>query len=215
MILFLSLLAQLLEVDLEKIKGLLLYEDQKEEICTSMDCWNALTLKKKIYETEKIMKDFTLCFRLNLLSYRGKAKNHNLLRAKTNKYVLNKDMNRFWTSGFHYELNPVDGPGNGVITIQTFSDRLQDVIAEDGVYTIWPIYKTEVNANQWNSFCIGSNLHKRNIFLARNGEILHNFSQPELWAELNLGLDTSALEPFQVKTDSVEFFEYQIFRLKS
>ena len=183
----------------EKMKGFLLYEDQKQDICSnSKDCWNALTLKKKLYEKEKSMDDFTLCFRMNLLSYRGKGTGHNILRAKTSKYVTNKDMNRDWTTGFHYELNPVDGPGNGVITIQTFSDRLQDVIANDGVYTIWPIYKTEVNANQWNSFCIGSNIRARNIFLARNGYTIHNFSQPQLWADLNLGLDTSALEPFQV-----------------
>ena len=107
-------------------------------------------------------------------------------------------MNKFWTTGLWYELAPVDGPGNGVITVQTFNDRLQEVIAKDGLYTIWPIYETEVNANQWNSFCIGSNLQSRTIFLARNGKVLHNFTQPELWADLNIGLDTSALEPLQV-----------------
>ena len=32
------------------------------------------------------------------------------------------------------------------------------------------------------------------------GKTLHNFSQPELWADLNVGLDTSALEPLQVNT---------------
>ena len=179
-ILLLSLLALFLSGNTEKMKGFLLYEDQKPDICNSMKCWNVLTLKKKMYETEKSMKDFTLCFRMNLLSYRGKGKDHNILRAKTTKYVRNKDMNLDWTTGFHYELNPVDGQGNGVITIQTFSDKLQEVILNDGVYTIWPIYETEVNANQWNSFCIGSNLKDRNIFLARNGKTLHNFSQPDL-----------------------------------
>ena len=196
--LFMSLLAHLKQAKLEKIKGLLLYEDQKEKICESHDCWNALTLKKKIYDTEKTMEDFTFCFRINLLSYRGKAKRHKLITAKTNKYVLNKDTNNFWTTGLSYELFPVDGPGNGVITVQTFNDRLQEVIATDGLYTIWPIYETEVNANQWNSFCIGSNLQSRTIFLARNGKVLHNFTQPELWADLNIGLDTSILEPLQV-----------------
>ena len=155
-----------------------------------------------MYKEEKSMDDFTLCFRMNLLSYRKKGKNHGILRAKTNKYVTNKDMKKEWTTGFHYALTPVDGQGNGVITIQTFNDRLQEVIAHDGVYTIWPIYETEVNANQWNSFCIGSNLRDRNIFLVRNGYTLHNFSQPQLWADLNLGLDTSALEPFYVRNDA-------------
>ena len=183
---------------MEKIKGLLLYEDQKQDVCNSMDCWNALTLKKKYYETEKKMKDFTFCFRINLLSYKGKANSHFIFRANTNKYFPIKNMNRKWKTGFHYDLNPFDGPGNGVITIQTFGERIQEVIAKDGVYTIWPIYDTEVNANQWNSFCIGSDLRSRNIFLVRNGKTVHNFSQPEIWADLNIGLDTSALEPFQV-----------------
>ena len=106
----------------EKMSGLLLYEDQKEEICNSMDCWNALTLKNKLYESEKSMEDFTLCFRFNLLSYRGKEKVHTILRAKTNMYKLYENVNQFWTTGFHFELRPTDGPGNGVITIQTFND---------------------------------------------------------------------------------------------
>ena len=186
-------------VRLEKMAGLLLYEDQMEEICNSMDCWNALTLKNKLYDSEMSMEDFTLCFRLNLLSYRAKGNSHTILRAKTNKYVLNEDMNQFWTTGFHFELIPTNGPGNGVITIQTFNDRLQEVLSKDGVYTIWPEYKTEVNANQWNSFCIGSNLRDRRIFLTRNGETVYNFSQPQVWADVNVGLDTTALEPFQVK----------------
>ena len=199
-ILIMSLLTHMWKVHQQKIKGMLLYEDQKETVCTSKDCWNALTMKKKLYETEKSMKDFTICFRANLLSYRGKAYDHNFLRAKTNKHILNKekDMDRIWTPGFHYQLTPVDGPGNGVITIQTFGERLQEVIAGGGFYTIWPTYEPEVNANQWNSFCIGSNLQERYIFLARNGRTLHNFSQPQLWADLNLGLDTSVLEPVKV-----------------
>ena len=185
-------------VKLEKMAGFLLYEDQMEEICTSMDCWNALTLKKKLFESEKSMEDFTFCFRLNLLSYRAKGKSHTIFRTKTNKHVLNKDINQFWTTGFHFELIPTNGPGNGVVTIQTFNDRLQEVLSKDGVYTIWPKYKTEINANQWNSFCIGSNFQDRRIFLTRNGEHVYNFSQPQIWADVNVGLDTTALEPFQV-----------------
>ena len=194
-IVLLTLLAHPMGVDLEKIKGLLLYEDQKQGVCNSMDCWNALTLKKKFYETEKKMEGFTFCFRINLLSYKGKANSHFIFHANTNKYFPSKK----WKTGFHYDLNPFDGPGNGVITIKTFGERIQEVIAKDGVYTIWPIYDTEVNANQWNSFCIGSNLRSRNIFLVRNGRTVHNFSQPEIWADLNIGMDTSALEPLHVR----------------
>ena len=189
-----SFLAWCMMEEEDKMKGFLLYEDQREVICSSTKtCWNSLTLKKKMNEKEISMKDFTFCFRFNLLSYRKKGKPHTIFRTKTDKYSSSD-----WTTGFHYELNPVDGPGNGVVTIQTFNERLEYVIASNGVYTIWPIYNTEVNANQWNSFCLGSDLQRRNIFLARNGHTIHNFSQPQLWADLNMGLDTSALEPFQV-----------------
>ena len=179
----------------------LLDEDQQEEICSNMDCWNALTLKQKIHQEEKEMKEFTFCFRLNLLSYSEKAKKHVIFWAKTNKYHFNEAENSFWTTGFKYSLKPIDGPSNGVIIISTFNERLEDILSEDGFYTIWPTYEPEVNANQWNSFCIGSSLSYQNIFLVRNGRTIHNFTQPELWAKLNKGIDTSALGPFQVKSE--------------
>ena len=177
------------------MKGFLLYEDQKQDICKNQKCWNAL--KKKMNEEEKSMDDFTLCFRMNLLSYRGKGKQHHMFRAKTNKYVRNEGTDQDWTTGFFYDLDPRDGP-DGLITIETFNNKVQEVILNNGVYTIFPTYETELNANEWNSFCFGSNLQGRNIFLARNGKTVHRITQPELWAELNVGLDTSALEPFQV-----------------
>ena len=195
-----SFLAWCLVGEAEKMKGFLFYEDQRQHICNSIPhCWNALTLKEKKYEKEKSMEDFTICFRINLLSYRGKGLNHGIFKGKSNKFFTNKYERKDWSTGFHFSLNPVDGPGNGFITIQTFNDRMQYLLANDVVYTIWPLYKTGVNANQWNSFCIGSNLRDRYIFLARNGHTLHNFSQPQLWADLNLGIDTSALAPFQVR----------------
>ena len=195
-----SFLAWCMQGEAEKMKGFLFYEDQRQYVCKSiLDCWNALTLKEKMYENEKSMEDFTLCFRINLLSYTKAGQDHHIIRARTNKFVTNKDMNKDLATGFHFELNPVDGPGNGYISIQTFNDRMNHLLANDGLYTIWPLYKTEVNANQWNSFCIGSNLRDRYIFLARNGYTLHNLSQPQLWADLNVGLDTSALTPFQVR----------------
>ena len=184
--------------DSEKLRGLLLYENQKKEVCKDMKCWNALTLKKKLYKTDRRMDDFTVCFRLNLLSYRGKGKTHNILQAKTNKYVYDERMNHSWTTGFHYHLRPVDGPGNGAVTIQTFNRHLQEVILAKGVYTIWPMYEAKVNANQWNSFCMGSSLNDQSIFLVRNGKTINKIMQPALWSDLNIGLDTSALDQFQV-----------------
>ena len=184
----------------EKMKGFLLYEDQKQNICNSQKCWNALTLKKKMYEEEKSMEDFTLCYRINLLSYRGKGMQQHLFRAKSDKWVKNAGTEQEWTTGFHHDLIPVDAH-SGLITIQTFNERVQEVILTDGMYTIFPVYPTHLMANQWNSFCLGSSLQGRYIFLSRNGRTVHNISQPEIWADLNIGLDTSILQPFQVKTN--------------
>ena len=179
------------------MKGFLLYEDQNPNICNSQSCWNALTLKRKMYEEEKSMKDFTLCYRMNLLSYTGKGKQQHLFRSKTDKWVLNAGTDQKWTTGFHHDLNPVDAH-TGLITIQTFNERIDEVILSNGIYTIFPQYQTELMANQWNSFCIGSSLQGKYIFLARNGMTVQNTSQPQLWADLNVGLDTSILQPFQV-----------------
>ena len=60
-----------------------------------------MTLKKKMYTTEKSMKDFTICFRINLLPYCGKGREHAIFNAGSN---LN------WTTGLHYELTPVGAP---------------------------------------------------------------------------------------------------------
>ena len=130
-------------------------------------------------------------------------------------YKLHENVNQFWTTGFHFELIPTDGPGNGVITIQTFNDRIQDVLSQDGAYTIWPEYKTGINANQWNSFCMGSNLRDRRIFLTKNGDSVFNFSQPEVWADVNVGLDTTALEPFQVSENQMKVKDHVSYHLMS
>ena len=183
----------------EMMKTFLLYEDQESGLCSSRECMNFLTLKKKLYEKEQSMKDFTVCFRLKLFSYRGKAVSHIVIRAKTDKYLYNTEQGNDWTTGFHFDLNPRDGTDNGVNLIQTFNENLMDVLDSNGSYAIWPIYKNQINANEWNSFCFGSNLAAQKIFLVSNGITQHNVSQPKIWADLNIGLDTSALQPFQVK----------------
>ena len=120
------------------------------------------------------------------------------MRAKTDKFVNNPDWNRLWPTGFHFDLNPRDSTANGVITIQTFNENVTEVLRRNGSYAIWPIYNEHINANEWNSFCFGSNLATNSIFLVKNGVTVHNFSQPNFWTKVNIGLDTSALTPFKV-----------------
>ena len=181
------------------MKAFLMYEDQDQPMCRSNTCMNFLTLKKKMFEEEKTMEDFTFCFRFNLLKYRGKAVGHTVVRARTDKHANNLPEERDWSTGFHFELIPRDWTDNGVTTIQTFNRNLMRVLQNNGSYAIWPIYDEQIHANEWNSICFGSNFKARSIFLVRNGVIQHNISQPDLWAELNIGLDTSILQPFKVK----------------
>ena len=158
---------------------------------------NFLTLKK-MHQIEKKMEDFTVCFRFNLLSYRGASKTSKVVLANTDKRITDTKTQRARNMGFLYELNVNDGPGNGAINMKTFNNKMGDVLQNGGAFTIWPIYDDDVNANEWNSICLGSNIRDRNIFLARNGKTQHNISQPQVWADVNVGLDTSAVGPFQV-----------------
>ena len=66
------------------------------------------------------------------------------------------------------------------------------------VPTPYGLYMTEKSMPITNSFCFGSSLKSRYISLTRNGKIVTEFPQPKVWADLNVGLDTSALEPLKV-----------------
>ena len=118
------ILVQVHLFEAERLNAFLLFEDQEQDVCTSRKCMNFLTLKKKMYEKEKTMEDFTICFRLNLLSYRGKDTIHHILRAKTTKYAKNMPENREWMTGYHFQLNPRDDMNNGVLTIHSFNEYL-------------------------------------------------------------------------------------------
>jgi hypothetical protein len=54
--------------------AILLYEDQKEMKIDRSNEFNFLTLKEKIHQETKKFEDFTMCFRFNLLSYRGESR---------------------------------------------------------------------------------------------------------------------------------------------
>ena len=102
------------------------------------------------------------------------------------------------SEGVQFFLNPVP-PGNGGFMMDTFPDRKDDVIPQGGVYWIWPIYKEEVNANQWRSMCFGTDIEKRVTFLIHNGKTQENVTQPKIWADVYRGYDTSMVEPFTSK----------------
>ena len=185
----------------DHLKGFLLYEDQKQKVCSSSSsCWNALTLKRKMFETEKSVEDFTVCHRIYLLSYRkiGDA-DAIIFHAKTNKFgstEIPKTAHKLAPGMFHI-LSYSTGDFNGWHYLATFNERVQEVIKSNGIYAIWPKYEENVNANEWYSFCSGTDFKKRKAFLVRNGKTVANFTQSDLWAEVNTGIDTSLLEPLK------------------
>ena len=187
--------------DTDHLKGFLLYEDQKEKYCHFGEpCFNGLTLKRKIFETEKKVQDFTVCHRMYLLSYRRlDDSDAQLFFAKTNKFgskEVPKSSHKL-APGFCNNIFYSTGAANGWFYLTTFNEKLQDVIKDSGIYAIWPEYEENINANQWYSFCFGTDFQKKKAFLVRNGQTVTNFSQPDLWADVNIGIDTSLLEPFK------------------
>ena len=193
----------------DHLKGFLLYEDQKQKVCSSSSCWNALTLKRKMFETEKSVEDFTVCHRIYLLSYRKITDSSGFIfEAKTNKFG-STDIARSshkLAPGFFHRLYYSTDAFNGWHYLATFNEKVQEVIKSNGIYAIWPEYEENVNANEWNSFCSGTDFKKRKAFLVRNGKTVANFTQSDLWAEVNTGIDTSILEPFNTLVNNLISF---------
>ena len=124
--------------------------------------------------------------------------------AKTNKFG-STDIPRTshkLAPGFFHRLGYSTGDYNGWHYLATFNEKVQEVIKSNGIYAIWPEYEENVNANEWNSFCFGTDFKKRKAFLVRNGKTVANFTQSDLWAEVNTGIDTSLLEPFNTLVDN-------------
>ena len=207
--LFLVLILCSLYVDVapqENVGSLLMYEDQKEVLFEGEETGkylNFLTLKRKIHDKVRTLKDVTICFRFNLISYRGESRGSMIMDGYTKNYVeffQNKEAGtkRNASERMFFVLNPVP-PGNGVFAMDTYPDLLDDVIPKDGVHWIWPIYKEEVNANKWHSICLGTDIQKRIMYIVHNGKTQDNVSQPEIWAEVARGLDTTFIEPYTSK----------------
>ena len=169
-----------------------MFEDQKEDLpfeytdANLMKYFNFLTLNRKVHSELKKFKDITVCFRFNLLSYRGESRASLLLYGYTKNHVeflrgLGKSIN---SEHIVFYLNPV-APGNGAFIMETYPELLDEVIPENAVHRIWPIYDEDVNANKWHSMCFGLSIEKRISFLVHNGKTQENVSQPEVWAEVS------------------------------
>ena len=161
------------------------------------DCMNFLTMKKRAHEKRKNFKDFTICFRFNLLSYQDPTVVASVpLRLHGSvKFPMSK-LSDNWFDGnqIFYSFHPIP-PGNGWLFANTFAERTMEVLAQNGVYSIWPIYKEEINANSWHSICFGFDVEKKFMYIVHNGKTQDNVTQPDIWAKANQGFDTSITEP--------------------
>ena len=99
---------------------------------------------------------------------------------------------------YQFYLNPV-APGNGAFIMNTYPELLDEVIPKNARHWIWPIYNEDVNANKWHSMCFGLSIEKRISFLVHNGKTQENVTQPEAWADVSRGYDTTAVEPYTSK----------------
>ena len=187
LLMFASALAQ------ETYTALLLYEDQKElgiEDCPN--CLNFLTLDKKVHDTRKSFDDFTVCFRFNLLSFRGDGKMsypfwmHQDAPFHSSTSLLRNQI------FYHFKLRLLGGGGP---MVYPHAERTDEVVKQGGMYRLWPIYKEEINANSWHSICFGLDLEKKLMYVVHNGKTQNNFTQPDIWAEASKGFDTSMVEP--------------------
>ena len=143
----------------DDIEALLLYENPSN-LNIQTHGWdeknvNALTLKKQIHQEIKKFADFTLCFRVNVLSFTDNWLS-TPITLRTDKYVevSNPDTGQtfpwtdfviiLWSNAVAY------------MCLNTFPDFIYEVIAENGVYTMWPKYEGGcLTANQWHSICLG------------------------------------------------------------
>ena len=203
----LSLLSTSL-ADSEDIEALLLNENQRE-VQIPGDQWkyphlNFLTMKRSVDQEKKEIEDFTICFRVNVLFH----KNNMLstpITLRTDRYVesINPDtgQGRWDTDYFEARF----GMYNAMF-MNTFPDFQYEVIAENGIYLLWPEYEGgTLNANQWHSICLGFDVKQKIIYMVQNGKTLINITQPEIWVEKNRGYDTTMIGPVKLKYPEKKF----------
>ena len=193
----------------DDLDALLLYEDpsvlQVQDQGWNTPNVNALTLKRQIHQDIKEFIDFTLCFRMNVLYFTNNRES-TPMNLRTDKIVeiRNPDTGAkfFWANHIMLLFSNLGAS----MWMNTFSEFLSEVIAENGVYSVCPVYEGGcLNANQWHSICLGFDAKKRFIYFVQNGETLVNTSQPKIWAEKNRGYDTTMIGPVKLHFEEENF----------
>ena len=183
--------------DTDDLDALLLYENQ-QDLQVQKENENFLTLKRNIHQDIKEFKDFSFCFRINFLSFTDNVVSVPI-HLQTDKFVkvVNPSTGQtFFRTNF---IAACFGGWNS-LSMHTFHEFQYEVIAENGVYVLWPEYEGgSLNANQWHSICFGFDVKTRIIYMVQNGITLINITQPEIWASKNRGYDTTMIGPVQSK----------------
>ena len=197
-LIFLFLLIGILEAQ-ETISSFLLYEDRRDVKVENGHQANFLTLKEKIHKEVKRIKEFTLCYRFNFLSfgynemYRGASlpiwlNSDNYVDDLSQPCYHSECKTDFiywlWTNTYSY------------MTFGTFPDHVKTVLQQKGKNVIFPLYKETVNPYKWHSICLGPDLGNLRVTVVHNGKTQGNYSQPKILAELDDGTDTSIVQPF-------------------
>ena len=192
----------------DDIEALLLNEDQREVVFPG-EPWeyprlNFLTMKREIHQERKEFKDFTICFRLNVLFHKNNMVS-TPITLRTDRYakIVNPDTGQEFFNTDYVEAR--FGMYNAML-MNTFPEYPYEVIAASGIYMMWPEYEGgTLNANQWHSICLGFDVNQKIIYMVQNGRTLMNISQPEIWVEKNRGYDTSMIGPVQLKYPEKKF----------
>ena len=187
----------------DTIPSFLLYEDRTEIDLNNGNEVNFLTLKKDMHKEVKRFKDFTLCFRLNFLSY-GESEGYKAasipIWLQSDNFV--QDLSRpcylsECKTDFIYTLFNNLKVGNGYVLFGTFPEHMKTVVSQNkGKNTIFPIYKEKINPYKWHSLCLGTDIENLRVYIVHNGKTQGNYSQPQILGELDDGTDTSIARPF-------------------
>ena len=193
----------------DDIDALLLYEDpsvlQVQDSGWDTPNVNALTLQRQIHQEIKEFKDFTLCFRLNVLFFTNNLQS-SPINLRTDKIVEISNSETGQTFLWSNNILLLFSNLGASMWMNSFPDFLQEVIAENGVFSLWPDYEGGcLNANQWHSICLGFDVKQRFIYLVQNGETLINITQPKIWAEKNRGYDTTMIRPVKLHFEEENF----------
>ena len=174
------------------MKAILTYKDLVEEEIVD----NRLTLKEKKFDEYEEFSDFTVCWRGNIYAFNAK----DIRSLIWGIYVKNQGYSKEVSIAFQ---DP-ESPWHGLVWYYVSTLNIEEIIRSGtGKMSFRRKFPEDVNARQWNHFCIQSSLKKMMVSWIYNGMIFANVSQPDVWDNSDNFITTEMFEPwFDNKTHS-------------